>query len=64
MNKNFSPLHLYLNNQTQLLEDKIVSIHDPKTLCLETIEYTPFSDLQQKPIVKIGNIYTVPFFKK
>lgn len=64
MNKNFSPLHLYLNNQSSLLEDKIVSIIDPKTISLETIEYTPFLEHEQKPMIKIGNVYTVPFFKK
>lgn len=63
MNKHFSPLHLYLNNQTDVLEDKIVSFIDPKTQCSAENQFCPFKD-EHVPIIKVGNFYTVPFFKK
>jgi hypothetical protein len=69
MQNGYSLNHLLLNNQRTLWgENRIISMSDPKSEAASTMEVinleNPNSPGEIMPFVKIGNTFTVPFFKK
>jgi hypothetical protein len=69
MNDGYSLNHLVLNQQRNLWgENRIIDIIDSKTDAAKEIEILNLDHVnfpgQIMPLVKIGNTFTVPFFKK
>jgi hypothetical protein len=67
MQSGYSLNYLVLNGQRNLYGDnRIVSMFDPKTELAEKMEVSiPLNEENEMiHFVKIGNAFTVPFFKK